>query len=295
MSAAPAPGLGGIWTAPSRECSVMLGWAGGTDTGLTRERNEDSFFARAPLFVVADGMGGHAAGDLASAAVTGSLAALRETPMGPEQIQGGLARATELIAEHTGVIGGGGGSTVVGVTVTERAGAPYWMFFNLGDSRAYLLSGEEFSRVSVDHSVVQALVDGGALTTDQAATDRRRNVITRAVGFEADPVPDYWLIPILAGSTVLCCSDGLTAEVSEEKIHAILSAAPTPRIAVDSLIAEALAAGGRDNVTAVVVRAGEIRGAARRTPGESGGGRHARPLTHSPLDNHNRLPGKDGS
>ncbi|WP_425561527.1 PP2C family protein-serine/threonine phosphatase, partial [Microbacterium terrae] len=135
----------------------------------------------------------------------------------------------------------------------------YWLVINLGDSRTYRLSGGELEQVSVDHSVVQELVDSGQLDAAAAGRDSRRNVITRAIGGGSDAEPDYWLLPAERGDRLLICSDGLSSELDSPAIHAIVTAESDPGSAARRLVHEAMVCGGRDNITAIVVDAVWVR------------------------------------
>jgi len=126
------------------------------------------------------------------------------------------------------------------------------MVFNIGDSRVYRLSGDRLEQLTVDHSEVQELVLAGVITREQARTHPRRNVVTRALGSDAGLLPDHWLLPAIGGDRYLICSDGLFSELPDEVIRPLL-AAGTPQRAAEALVAAANDAGGRDNVTAVVV------------------------------------------
>ena len=148
------------------------------------------------------------------------------------------------------------------MAVTEQDGAAYWLAFNIGDSRVYRATAEEFEQVTVDHSVVQELVDAGAITRRQADTHPDSNVITRAIGFNEPPLPDYWLMPLEPGLRLLACSDGLSKELDEERIRALLTAGAPADTTAAALVQAALDSGGRDNVTVVIVDVLEV------TPGE---------------------------
>jgi protein phosphatase len=234
--------------------SVVLAWGALTDIGLRRAHNEDSLVAGPAVFAVADGMGGHAAGDVASAAVVTRLAEFAPGPfVEPDAIGAALRAATADIAlaldeENLGI-----GTTVTGVALTLRRDEVYWTVFNVGDSRVYMVEDGELRRVTVDHSVVQELVDSGAIRPEEAESHPERNVITRAVGFNLEPVPDYWMVPVRPGARVLICSDGLTKELAEAAIAQRLTAGADAGRTARGLVDAALAAGGRDNVTAVVV------------------------------------------
>ena len=216
-----------------------------TDTGLRRAHNEDSLIAEPPLFAVADGMGGHAAGDVASAAVVTRLSEvpLRQLPRKRCDRQA-LRAATADIALALDEEDLGVGTTVTGVALTVQGTGVYWTVFNVGDSRVYLFENGELSRLTVDHSVVQELVDSGVISPEDAESHPRSNVITRAVGFNLEPVPDYWMLPVRPAVRLLLCSDGLTKEVKEKEIRRHLAAGQDAERTADALVAAALAAGG---------------------------------------------------
>lgn len=239
---------------PGRGDSLSLAWGAATDTGRRRTANEDSLVAASPLFAVADGMGGHSAGDLASAAVVERLA---ETVVSDflqaRAIERALERATEDIGEIAGDSELGVGTTVTGAILTLQDGDPYFAVFNIGDSRVYAFERNELVQVTVDHSVVQEMVEAGALTRDEAENHPDSNIITRAVGFNARPAPDFWMLPLRSGLRLLICSDGLTKEVPDERIRLHLAAGLNPAETAGALVDAALAAGGRDNVTTIVI------------------------------------------
>ena len=234
--------------------TVTVAWGAVTDTGLRRAHNEDSLIAEPPIFAVADGMGGHAAGDVASAAVVARLAEhTAEDFTDADAIDEALRAATADIAlavddEHLGV-----GTTVTGAALTTQAGTAYWAIFNVGDSRVYMFESGELTRVTVDHSVVQELVDSGAISAQDAERHPDSNIITRAVGFNEEPMPDYWMLPVRNGLRLLVCSDGLTKELSDARLQDHLAAGLSAAETADALLSAALTAGGRDNVTVLVV------------------------------------------
>ncbi|WP_336648263.1 PP2C family protein-serine/threonine phosphatase [Microbacterium sp. MMO-10] len=232
-----------------------------THTGLRRALNEDALLAQAPLFLVADGMGGHQAGDVASTTVIEGFAQLRGRPvLTIDDVSFTLARvraAVDAIGGTTAPADGGSmaGTTLSGVTIAAVDGVGYWLAINIGDSRTYRLSGGVLEQISVDHSVVQELIDAGELRAADAPRDRRRNIITRAIGAGSTGEADYWMIPARVGDRILVCSDGLSSEVDDEEIRALLAMHEDPQAAAERLIDRALEHGGRDNVTAVVVDA----------------------------------------
>ncbi|MHA7209869.1 PP2C family protein-serine/threonine phosphatase [Arthrobacter sp. MDT1-65] len=236
---------------------VRLSYGFGTDRGLRRELNEDSFLAAEPVFAVADGMGGHEAGEVASSICVRTLEA--SSIIGSRMPRFGMADLEELIHQADQRIrreaDGHAGTTLTGVVLVEESGVPTWLFFNVGDSRSYRLSGGTFGQVSVDHSEVQELVDTGRISEDQARTHPRRHVVTRALGTGDDAEADFWLLPVEEGDRILICSDGLSGEITDDDILAVLSSRPDPQEACDELIAAALRSGARDNVTVIVVDA----------------------------------------
>jgi protein phosphatase len=244
-------------TVPGKRRSYVLDWAGRSDVGRKRVVNEDSVLVAPPVFAVADGMGGHAAGDRASAAVVERLAALAGTAehgyLDVAGLDGALTAAADDIDDFAAHIPIGAGTTVTGVLLALQAGEPHFAVFNIGDSRVYLLADGEFSRVTRDHSVVQEMVDAGLIDERQAEDHPDSNVITRAVGFRESPRPDLWMLPMRPGMRLLLCSDGLTKEVDDRRIRGYLAAGASAAETADDLMDAALAAGGRDNVTVVVI------------------------------------------
>lgn len=234
-----------------------LRWGCGTDRGLRREMNEDSFIAAEPVFAVADGMGGHEAGEVASSICVRTLAELPQVRTGSRDATAGLVQDYLLIADEgiRQATDSRAGTTLSGVVVVEQPDGPYWLVLNIGDSRTYRYSHGGLTQVSVDHSEVQELVAAGQITEAEAAVHPRRHVVTRALGTGDESEADYWLIPLEDGDRMLVCSDGLNGELSDERIAGILGSEPDPQAAVDELIQAALRSGGRDNVTAIVVDA----------------------------------------
>ncbi|MBT2530719.1 serine/threonine-protein phosphatase [Arthrobacter sp. ISL-48] len=249
-----------ISPAAGHEPGLSLSYGYGTDRGLRRELNEDSFIASDPVFAVADGMGGHEAGEIASGMCVRALAAMPQVATGERNVtaavlQQYLVRADSSIRQATGARAG---TTLAGAVVVEQMGMPYWLVMNIGDSRTYLLSQGELVQVSVDHSEVQELVDAGEIRPEEAAVHPRRHVVTRALGTGDETEADYWLLPVQEGDRILVCSDGLNAELTDEHMFRILSTVLDPQEAVDALIQAALRNGGRDNVTVIVVDARNV-------------------------------------
>ena len=236
------------------DVELTLGWSAVTNVGRKRAVNEDSFVAQSPVFAVADGMGGHSAGDIASAAVVTRLAEVIETDfIDPDVVEHALMTAAQDIGRVSGRSTLGTGTTVTGAALTLVGSDPYWAVFNIGDSRVYQLRGRLFEQITVDHSVVQELVDAGAISKEQAESHPDSNVITRAIGFNELPAPDFWMIPATEGLRLLLCSDGLTKELTDEDIRSHLVAGRNARDTAHALVDAALVRGGRDNVTVVVI------------------------------------------
>jgi protein phosphatase len=250
---APVLGEHGLPVGGSEERGVRTSWGSATDRGLVRRINEDALLAYPPVFLVADGMGGHAAGDVASRLAVEEFAQLAGRPSAdPDEIHACFRRTARRLRTVVDA-GRTAGTTVAGVGVAAYDGAEYWLVFNIGDSRVYRLAGGRLEQISVDHSVVQELIDRGELDPAEASAHPERHVVTRAIATHAEPSPDYWLIPAGPADRLLVCTDGLTIELSDARIREVLTGIADPQEAAERLVAEAVAAGGRDNVSAVVV------------------------------------------
>ena len=249
---------------------VELHYGAATDVGQVREVNEDSYLAAPPLFVVADGMGGHDGGDVASRIVVEEFARLAEEGYDPrrgsEAVAETLAACHDRItayaeeqSRHTGRDFQAGTTAVVALLVEDEQGdgtagaAPKWLLANVGDSRAYTYVDGDLEQVSVDHSLVQELVDEGTISQAEMAFHPARHVVTRALGGPERVDADYFLLPLPNAERLVLCSDGITEMIDDDAVAAILGEATDPRDAADRLVAEAVRAGGRDNATAVVV------------------------------------------
>lgn len=234
--------------------TVVAGSA--TDVGLRRRINEDSLLSQHPVFLVADGMGGHEAGEVASAAALAAFEPLLGLPsVRVEDAVGIVDRARDSVDALATGSQAGAGTTLSGVLVSQHNGDGYWLVVNLGDSRTYRLAEGELEQISVDHSVVQELVDSGQMTAEEAASAAERNVITRALGAGSDSDADFWMLPASAGDRILVCSDGLSGELDAAAIRRVLITEVAPQDAAEQLVQEALASGGRDNITAIVLDA----------------------------------------
>jgi len=233
-----------------------------TDTGRQRNANEDSLFVEAPLFVVADGMGGAQAGEVASRAAAESFA--QNLPAAPperlleETITGANRTIHELARKDPSLAGMGTTTTAALVDLDSEEVA----IGHVGDSRAYRLRGGKFEQLTRDHSLVEEMRRKGQLTDAQAEDHPQRSIITRALGPEPEVDVDLQTVPAQAGDVFLICSDGLTTMLDDEKISHILSRATSLDSAVRALVDEANRAGGRDNITVVLFRLEEGEGAA---------------------------------
>ncbi|HEY6790825.1 MAG TPA: protein phosphatase 2C domain-containing protein [Trebonia sp.] len=226
--------------------------AASTSPGQVRRVNEDSYMAQPPLFAVADGMGGHGSGDLASRLAIDTLTvAGRLRPLSVDDVLGALDGANRAIVTYEGARGMG--TTITGLALLETAGGDHLMVFNVGDSRVYRVSGGLLDQVTVDHSEVQELVNAGVITRDEARIHPRRNIVTRALGTSPPSRIDYWLLPANAGDRYLICSDGLYSEVPDERVASLLASGGSPQATADALVAAAEVAGGHDNITVIVI------------------------------------------
>ncbi len=235
------------------EVEIELSWFALTDVGLRRETNQDSYVTIPPIFAVADGMGGHSAGEIASAAVVRRLAELGGSgSVAESDIEEVLSDAVDDIEVDAGDTELGAGTTVTGVCLSADE-QPTWKVFNIGDSRVYQYFKGALSQITVDHSVVQHLIDTGAITPEEAETHPHANVITRAVGFNEAPIPEYTSLALIPGQRLLICSDGLTKELTDIGIQHFLATQESAQDAATTLVQQAIENAGRDNVTAIVI------------------------------------------
>ena len=229
----------------------FISWGARSDVGLVRGHNEDSFLLRAPLFVVSDGMGGHAAGEVASS-ITVETIGNRAPGTADDVLLGAAveaANASVIEAAEAGVGKPGMGCTATAVLIEKNKMA----VAHVGDSRAYVLRHGTLVRVTHDHSYVEELVDSGQITADEARTHPSRSIITRALGSDPDMYADHFSLEVQNGDRIVLCSDGLSSMVPDSEIEALAVSSATPQQAADNLVAAALTAGGADNVTVVVV------------------------------------------
>lgn len=230
---------------------AMPSYGSRTDVGLVRDHNEDSLAVNPPLYAVADGMGGHAAGEVASEIAIQTLVAnAPETPDGDD-----LARA--VVAANHAVIRAaaeGIGRKGMGTTMTcAMLSGKRLVVAQVGDSRAYLLHEGGLQRITRDHSLMADLIESGQITVEEARVHPQRSVITRALGSDPSTLPDIYEMNVAPGDRLLLCSDGLSGMVDDSLLESTLERVKDPQRCAAALVNEAITAGGYDNVTAVVV------------------------------------------
>ena len=229
----------------------FISWGARSDVGLVREHNEDSFLLRTPLFAVCDGMGGHAAGEVASSIAVKVIG--EEAPNTADDVLLGAAieAANQAVIEapQKGIGKPGMGSTASAVFIEGNQMA----VAHVGDSRIYLLHHGTLVRVTHDHSYVEELVDSGQITADEARNHPSRSVVTRALGSDPEMYADHFTLEVSDGDRIILCSDGLSSMILDDEIESIAVSNITPQNAADSLVSAALTAGGADNITVIVV------------------------------------------
>lgn len=235
---------------PRTRKSALTTFGSRTDIGCVRDHNEDSLIVAPPLFVVADGMGGHAAGEVASEIAVSVLE--QQAPAHPDSEQ--LERAVEeanrevILAQHDGRGREGMGTTVTAAMLEgERL-----VIAQVGDSRAYLLHHGRLQQLTRDHSLMADMIEAGQLTPEEARFHPNRSVITRALGSDPLMRPDIFEINVEAGDRLLICSDGLSGMLRDPEIETTLRRVHDPQRCASQLVNEAIAAGGHDNVTVIV-------------------------------------------
>jgi len=225
-----------------------------TDPGRVRSMNQDIALATDNLVAVADGMGGHAAGEVAARIAIDALTESFDASRGPRSLTDAMLRANRDVygeAEQRRELRGMG-TTLTAAALVEERGFEQLVLANVGDSRAYLFDGDELVQLTEDHSLVEQLVRQGELTAEEAAVHPHRHILTRAVGIDPGVEVDSWVLEPRPGMRLLICSDGLTNECSEEEIATVLRDRPAPADAANELVRRALAHGGNDNITVVV-------------------------------------------
>ncbi|HXA34317.1 MAG TPA: Stp1/IreP family PP2C-type Ser/Thr phosphatase [Acidimicrobiales bacterium] len=276
-----------------------------TDTGLVRSSNQDLGIATSSLFAVADGMGGHAGGEVASQVAIDALQqAFGEHPSGPGLADAVLSANTAVwVASQERADLRGMGTTLTAVALVNEGGRDVLALVNVGDSRSYRFHDGELTQITTDHSLAEEMVRNGEITPAEAMVHPHRHILTRALGVSPEVDADLWRIRPEQGDRYLLCSDGLTNELSDGEITEILSSIHSPQEAVEKLVEAARDHGGSDNITAVLVDviigdadAGTTPvvmpvepGAFGDDPSASGGDAHAQPA--SALDPSTAAPG----
>jgi serine/threonine protein phosphatase PrpC len=276
---------------------MRLVFAAATDVGRMRKNNEDSYLSSQPVAAVADGMGGHSAGEVASAIAIEELAALRDR--GPwanetdatDDLKQAILRANRRIREMAARDRKLNGMGTTLVALLEDGDMVH--VANVGDSRGYLLRQGELSQVTVDHSLVQELVDDGRLSPEDAERHPQRSVITRALGIDPEVEFDLFTYKLQVGDRLLLCSDGLSDVVEPAQIRKVLLKVPSAQRAARELVSVANANGGPDNITVIVVDAVDESAPLADGDGETAGGRRgqraARAAKDRSLAMHRRL------
>lgn len=212
---------------------VELHHGAASDIGLVRTTNEDSYLVDPPVFVVADGMGGHDGGEVASRIVVEEFGRLAEVGFddrrGPEAVRAALDRCQEQITAYDAEQRRGGAlqfhsaTTAVVAMVVEDDGLPAWLVTNVGDSRAYRFSDGELSQISLDHRRVRELWEAGLITYDEMATHPDRHIVTRAVGGPRRPQPDFFVVPLPIAERLLLATDGIFGLLDDSRIAELLA------------------------------------------------------------------------
>lgn len=261
-----------------------------TDVGMVRTENQDHLLAQPGLWLVADGMGGHRGGEVASL-VASEVVASGVADLGSDRLDDAVRRANGAVIDRA--LGdpdlSGMGTTLTALALVpagERGGADVLVLVNVGDSRTYRLAAgaSAVEQLTADHSLVAEWEREGRITAAQAATHPNRNVITRALGIDDEVEVDRWELNPAPGDRYLLCSDGLTNELLDGEIAAVLRDTADPQVAAEELVTRANAAGGRDNVTVVVV---DVLAAAEGEPFARPGA--SAPTSAAPFDPSPRL------
>ena len=251
-------------TSSVKRKGAVIEFGSRTDVGCVRETNEDSLIVKPPLFVVADGMGGHAAGEVASEICVKTIEEYAPDHPDAEALGAAVEEANRAIinAALTGEGRAGMGTTCTAAMVEgERL-----VIAQVGDSRAYLLHGGQLIQLTRDHSLMANMIEAGQITAEEARYHPNRSVITRALGNDPDMVADLYEINVEAGDRLLLCSDGLSSMITDAEIKNVMLSTSDPQRCAARLVNEAIGAGGADNVTVIVANiAGLQEVAVRRT------------------------------
>lgn len=218
-----------------------------TDIGKVREANEDAYLVEHPLYAVADGMGGHRGGEVASQLALETIEASAVTVTLADRVRDANRAVFERSGEDRAVAGMG--TTLTAVVVTPDG----LELAHVGDSRAYLMRGGSLRQLTQDHTLVDRMVRAGEITADEADVHPHRNVLLRSLGTEPEVQVDEQQVALLDGDRVVLCSDGLTGMITEDQLLAIVTTTPDPQETADRLVKAANRAGGIDNITVVVI------------------------------------------
>jgi len=236
--------------------TTVLQWGSSTDVGMVRETNQDCLLVAEPLFAVADGMGGHRGGEVASATALEILQVTFGAATSKAELLEAVRRANAKVwdkAQLDDSLHGMGTTLTAAALVEDDGGNDVFAVVNVGDSRAYLLRGGELHQVTKDHSFVEEMVRAGEITAEEAETHPKRNILTRALGVEPTVDVDVEEIEPHVGDRFLLCSDGLVREVGDEQIAATLRRLRNPDEAARELVSQAKSHGGHDNITVVII------------------------------------------
>ena len=238
-------------SAPARQMRIR--WGGASDRGLRRPENQDAMYADIGLFVVADGMGGHLGGSVASSLAVKTVAA--NSPSTPAELLAAVRHANQVVhhrstahADLTGM-----GTTLCAIAVVQQDDNRVWCLVNVGDSRVYRYQAGELTQLTIDHNFVAEMIRAGDLTVEQAADHPRRNTLTRAIGVEPEVAVDDWILELTGNDRFLLCTDGVTNELDSSDISELLNIDEHPSDVARALVRQANDRGGRDNSTALVV------------------------------------------
>ncbi|MDA8263109.1 MAG: protein phosphatase 2C domain-containing protein [Actinomycetota bacterium] len=247
---------------------MEITWGQASDVGRVRKSNQDYLFADGRVFVVADGMGGANGGEVASRLAVEGFVTRATSAQDTQALKGAVTGANEDVfregqahAELAGM-----GTTLVAAVVIEEAEAPRVLVLNVGDSRGYVLHDTELTQITEDHSWVGELIRAGKLSPQEAEVSASRHVLTRVVGVAGDVEPDLWELRPSPGDKILLCSDGITNELADPEIGAVLMSGADAKATAGELVRRAVEAGGLDNASAVVIDFGPADAAAPPAP-----------------------------
>ena len=238
-------------SAPARQMRIR--WGGASDRGLRRAENQDAMYADIGLFVVADGIGGHLGGSVASSLAVKTVAA--NSPSTRAELLAAVHHANHVVHHRSTAHAdlSGMGTTLCAIAVVQQDDSRVWCLVNVGDSRVYRYQGGELTQLTIDHNFVAQMIRAGDITPERAADHPRRNTLTRAIGVEPNVIVDDWILELTGNDRFLLCTDGVTNELDESDICELLDIDEHPSDVARALVRQANERGGRDNSTALVV------------------------------------------